>query len=463
MSDRPRILVVDDEQGICDVLRILLTRDGYDVETSTRAEAALELFCRRPHDLVLQDIRMPGMDGLDLLAKIHEKSPDVPVIIMTAFSSWETAVEAMRRGAFDYLRKPFDNNADVRAVVQRALRAREVLRAGGGDVDEVLSRLGFLMGDSPEMQKVRDIIRRAAPTESSVLIEGESGVGKELAARSIHHLSPRASGPFVPVNCGGIPDPLLESELFGHVRGAFTGAYADKAGMLEIASGGTFFLDEIGEMSPSLQVKLLRVLEDREFKRVGDVQARRADVRYIAATNRDLDREIAEGRFRRDLYYRLKVITVRIPPLRNRRQDIPVLAATFLRRYATRSRKDVRGFSDAAKDALMEYSWPGNVRELENAVERAVALCEPGGWIRPEHLMDSRPVAPDTRTRRAIEVRLTPEGLDLERELARIEAAYLERALELAEGNATRAAQLLRMSLRSFRYRLSKVRSMRDR
>jgi two-component system response regulator PilR (NtrC family) len=450
-----RVLIVDDEPSLGEVLSISLKKAGYTAAAETDPVRALERVRTDGPDVVVQDLKMPQMDGLELLRRIKQVRPETIVIIMTAFSDWDRAVEAMRAGAYDYLRKPFDEKFnDVKRSVARALGVRSFQNEQGVDFEEALTRIGLMVGDSLQMKQVRDLIRRVAPTDSSVLVTGESGTGKELAARALHYFSPRSRRPFATVNCGAIPETLMESELFGHVRGAFTGAVADKVGLLEVAAGGTFFFDEISEMSPALQVKLLRVLEEREFKPVGGLQTRHADVRFVAATNRNLEAEVREGRFRKDLFYRLNVIPLELPPLRQRREDVSLLAGYFLRRFSGRTGKPITGFSDAAREAMLRYGWPGNIRELENSIERAVAFCD-GRTIGVEHLPE--PVVKGHETaRRAPAPSLPAEGVDLDRRLAEFERWHLQQALERTGGNMTEAAALLKMSVRSFRYRLGR-------
>lgn len=449
-----RILVVDDEPSICDVLTISLRQEGYQVAAETDPRRALERIEREPFDVVLQDLKMPGMDGIELLRQIRRIRPETSVIIMTAYSTWDRAVEAMRLGAYHYIKKPFDTQLDIKESIARALQSR---RRG---FDGMLEEIGLKIGISRPMREVRDLILRAAPTDSTVLIQGESGVGKELVARALHLGSPRATHDLVSVNCGALTETLLESELFGHVKGSFTGAVTDKRGLVEVAHGGTLFLDEISEMSPQLQVKVLRLLEEKEFKPVGSVQTRRVDVRFITATNRDLEQEVRKGAFRQDLYYRLNVIPIRIPPLRERIDDIPILAEHFLDHYSREMKKPPRRFSVAAREAMLRYPWPGNIRELENAVQRAVALSE-GTEITVRDLFElggppPAPVPPAPEVPAPAPVEIGPEGLDLDRKLAEIEIGYLRRALKMSEGNYTQAAQLLKLSLRSFRYKLQK-------
>ncbi len=458
MPDRTRILIVDDEESVCEVLSVVLRRDGHEVETFTDPRRALEHYREARFDLVLHDVRMPGMDGITLLREIKRHEPTATVLIMTAFSTWQSAVEAMRLGAFDFIRKPFDNR-DVRAAVQRAVLARRV-REGGRQEDLIPPR-GAIVGSSAAIKEIFDLIRRVAPTDTTVLIQGESGTGKEQVARALHFGSPRAGNVFIPVNCAGFTETLLESELFGHVRGAFTGAAGDKKGLFEVADGGTLFLDEVGEMSLPMQVKLLRVLEERACKPVGDTQTIPIDVRFVAATNRNLEDEVKAGRFREDLYYRLNVISLTLPPLRERKDDIPLLAGHFLRKYADKLRKEIVGFSAPAMEAMMGYDWPGNIRELENAVQRAVALAEPreaadgrGGFeVQVDDLVAR--IRDSTSEPRAIHI---PEGgVQLEALLEDVERSYIVRALQMSNWQLTAAARLLGMTFRSMRYKVKKL------
>jgi two-component system response regulator PilR (NtrC family) len=453
-----RILVVDDEPSICDVLGISLRKEGYEVVTETNPRRALERFRSEPFDVVLQDLKMPEMDGIDLLREIRTAREGVAVIIMTAYSTWDRAVEAMRLGAYDYLRKPFDTQVDIKGTIARALQSGQARTQIARSFDEMLQKIGLVIGYSKPMRAVRDLVLRAAPADSTVIIQGESGVGKELVARALHYGSPRSNRPFIAVNCGALTETLLESELFGHARGAFTGAVVDKVGLVEVAHTGTLFLDEVSEMSPQLQVKVLRLLEEKEFKPVGSVQTHRVDVRFITATNRDLEQEIRKGTFRKDLFYRLNVIPVRIPPLRERTDDIPILAEFFLGRYTRDMKRQGKRFAPAVKEAMLRHPWPGNIRELENAVQRAVALSD-GPEITLRDLFETagpraEPAAPAAPE--ATESGIGPDGLDLDRKMAEIEVGYLRKALEMSGGSYTRAAQVLKMSLRSFRYKLQK-------
>jgi two-component system response regulator HydG len=376
-----RILVVDDEESNLRVLNRLLVKAGYTVSTASSGPEALDLLREERPELLLTDLKMPGMDGLELLRAARTVAPTTEVILMTAFGTVEIAVEAMREGAYDFITKPL-NRHDVLRSVRKAEEKSQLLaenRRLRKQVDAqrtATGPLGSTVGRSEAIRSVLETIRQVAPSEATVLVVGESGTGKELLARAIHQLSGRRAGPMIRVNCAAIPENLIESELFGYEKGAFTGAAGRKPGRFELAHGGTLFLDEVAEMSLGMQVKLLRVLQEGEFERVGGTKTVTVDVRLVAATNRDLERMVAERKFRQDLYYRLNVIPIRVPPLRERYDDVPLLAAHFLRVYAEKNRKELRGITDDALEALQAYRWPGNVRELENAMERAVVLCK---------------------------------------------------------------------------------------
>ncbi|HVR84548.1 MAG TPA: sigma-54 dependent transcriptional regulator [Planctomycetota bacterium] len=451
-----RILIVDDEQSICDVLMISLKKAGYVVASEINPRRALERLKREPFDLVLQDLKMPEMDGIDLLREIKKLREETVVIIMTAYTTWDRAVEAMRLGAYDYIKKPFDTQIDIKGTISRALASRDQQIQFARTFDDMLGRIGLVVGYSKAMKTVRDLIQRAAPTDSTVIIQGESGVGKELIARALHYGSPRSAKPFIAVNCGALTETLLESELFGHSKGSFTGAVSDKVGLVEVAHTGTLFLDEVSEMSPQLQVKVLRLLEEKEFKPVGSVTTKRVDVRFITATNKDLELAIQHNEFRKDLFYRLNVIPIHIPPLRERRDDIPILAEHFLGKYSKDMKRAGKRFAPEVKEAMMRHPWPGNIRELENAVQRSIALSD-GDMITAKDLLETAAPTPDLRSVAAATARaIGEEGLDLDATMTDIEMGYLKRALEMTGGNYTKAAQLLKMSLRSFRYKLQK-------
>jgi|DewCreStandDraft_5_1066085.scaffolds.fasta_scaffold00058_152 DNA-binding NtrC family response regulator len=448
-----RILVVDDDRETCEFLTEILSTEGWSVEATQSAEGALALLDREPFDCVLADLNLnERRTGLDVLKAFKDRSPRTEVILITGFGTLEAAIEALREGAFDVISKPFTVE-DVRATVRRALHPREPAR--GADLLESALKpyeASGLIGRTPRMIELYKEIARVAPTSSTVLIVGESGTGKELIARAIHQHSPRASRPFVAVNCGALTETLLEAELFGHMRGSFTGAVADKKGLFEEAHGGTIFLDEISETTPALQVKLLRVLQEGEIKRVGETRTRRVDVRVIAATNRHLEEEVKAGRFREDLYYRLSVVTLRVPPLRERREDIPLLAAYFLRRALQRTERTL-AFSPAALETLMAYSWPGNVRELENSIEYAVIHAR-GGLITPEDLPErvrsAMPHLTRARTSMTLEARLFHDLPSLDE----LERRYLLYVLEAVKGNRSRAAEILGIDRRTL-YRMA--------
>jgi two-component system, NtrC family, response regulator PilR len=445
-----RVLIVDDEKGMRDLLAIMLKSDGYRVDAAESASRARELIGRASYDLVISDIAMPDGSGVDVLRTAKEAQPDTLVILITAYASTESAIEALKLGAYDYIIKPFDVE-ELRIVLKNALEKRQLERENTLLRRELKeqSRFDDLVGESSAMEQVRAMLDRIAPTNSTVLIWGESGTGKELAARAIHNRSSRRAKQFVSINCGALPDELLESELFGHVKGSFTGAVATKKGLFEVADGGTIFLDEIGDTSPAMQIKLLRVLQEREIRRVGGTENLEVDVRVIAATNQDLEALVREKRFREDLYYRINVIAVKMPPLREKREDIPPLANHFLAKYTKMMGKKIREISPEAMRQLMDYNWPGNVRELENVIERAVAL-EGTDRILPASF--SRNVAPRTDSAGPLPVVLAETGIDLETQLEQLRERFMSEALVRTNGVQTRAAELLGMSFRSFRY-----------
>ncbi|MBF0165002.1 MAG: sigma-54-dependent Fis family transcriptional regulator [Magnetococcales bacterium] len=449
------ILVCDDESHLRELLCLALEGSGHRTLSAATGAEALRLLENAHWDLLITDLRLPDLSGLELLRRAKELAPERPALLMTAFASAATAVTAMKEGAFDYLEKPFVMEelhlAVTRALEQGALKRENVrLRQVIGERDAGEE----IVGASSAMRQVLELARRAARTDASVLITGESGTGKELVARWIHGSSARARGPFVAVNCAAMPEGLIESELFGHARGAFTGAVAQRPGLFVEADHGTLFLDEVGETPLALQAKLLRVVQERLVRPVGGVGERSVDVRLLAATNRDLREEIVAGRFREDLWYRINVVNLRLPPLRERREDIPLLAARFVERHARKYGLAIQGFAPEVMDCLLRYDFPGNVRELSNLVEGAVALTVEG---RVE--LDSLPEAVrcGVRTERPVAFRLPEGGLDLEAHLAALEASALDQALELSQGSKTRAAELLGMSFRTFRYRLGKL------
>jgi len=451
---KARVLVVDDEKSMRDLLSITLEKEGYEVLTAAGGEAAIEALRRDTTDAVITDLRMPKVDGLQVLRAAKEISPDVAVIVITAVASTETAVEAMKLGAYDYITKPFKLD-EVSLIVRNALE-RKRLRDENLYLRKQLEtqhRFENIIGKSGRILEVFDTIRKISDSPSTAMITGESGTGKELVARAIHFNSLRRDKPFVSVNCGAIPEGLMESELFGHVRGAFTGAVSNKIGLFSAGEGGTLFLDEITEIPPLLQVKLLRAIQTREIRRVGDTKDMKTDVRLIAASNRNLEDAVRDGILREDLYYRLNVIPIQLPPLRERREDIPLLVAHFLQKFGKDLGKEARGVAPEAMIVLERYHWPGNIRELENVLERAIVLGAGdmlGIESLPETLRRERPV----KGMEAVE--LPEDGLDLEATLDTIERGYLQRALDRTGGVQTKAAELLKMTFRQFRYKLQK-------
>jgi DNA-binding NtrC family response regulator len=432
----PRILIVDDETSILETLEILLRGEGYQVATAAGGKAGLEALEGELPDLVITDIRMPGVTGLEILSRAQERDPELPVILMTAEASLQSAMRAVNEGAYYYLQKPFSND-ELLAICRRAVEARD-LKVENRELKREIQKASRSRGDRPIGQcrpwvEVVKLAETVAPTESTILISGESGTGKEVLARYIHACSDRSDRAFYSINCGALPESLLESELFGHVKGSFTGAVRDKDGLLVAASGGTFFLDEIGEMAPKTQVKLLRAIQEREVTPVGATESRKVDVRIIAATNRELEEEIRRGRFRSDLYYRLNVIQANLPPLRDRQEDIPLLARHFLTKL-TPEGEEPRELSGEAMDALLAYDWPGNVRELENALERASVLSR------------GREIGVDALPSRVTE-RPKPRVVDDEAPanptMEVIERAYIQWVLEAEDGNKSRAAEVL--------------------
>ncbi|HEX2572239.1 MAG TPA: sigma-54 dependent transcriptional regulator [Polyangia bacterium] len=456
---RGAILVVDDERSMRDFLRILLRRLGHEVTVADSLAAAQQAIARREFDLVITDLRLGEESGLDVLAAAKQRAADTQVLMVTAYATPETAIAAMKQGAYDYLTKPFKVD-EVAVVLDRALEHRELKRTNLALREQLEGRfrLDRLIGKSPSMQRVFELVRKVAPARTSVLLSGESGTGKELVARALHHLAgaPRADGPFVGINCGAIPEALLESELFGHARGAFTGAVADRPGVFEMASGGTLLLDEIGELGPAMQVKLLRVLQERRIRPVGGTSEREVDVRVVAATHRDLEAEVERGAFRSDLYYRLNVIEIVLPPLRARREDIPILAEHFLRKHALALGKPLAGFEPEALAALCDYDYPGNVRELENLIERAATLENEGRIGRASLPELTRRVSVVSAPGLALPT-VFEDGFDLDRVLAEVERDLVLKALERAQGVRKRAAEILGISFRSLRYRLAKL------
>jgi len=448
------ILVVDDEKGIRDFLEITLRKEGYAVTLASNGEEAIALCQERSFDIILADIRMPKGDGQMVLKQVKKIWPETIIILITAYGSLESAVEAMKEGAYDYLSKPFDVN-EVKALLKNALRSRDLKRERPGKEETVKGdRFDNIVSISPEMRRVFSLIPKAGGAKSNVLIIGESGTGKELVARSILRHSNRVDKPFVTINCGGIPENLLESELFGYKKGSFTGATSNKMGLFEAASGGTVFLDEIGELPLLLQVKVLRVVQDKVFTPVGDTREVRVNVRIISATNQDLEQKVIDETFREDLYYRLNVIQIKIPPLRERKMDIPLLAQYFLEKYSQEMEKEIKQISSYALDALKIYHFPGNVRELENIIERSVAL-ETSNIILPESLT----LATHKQGQKeagSLDMDIPPQGIKLDEVMDRMEKNLLLKALERTNGIKKKAAEVLHISFRSLRYRLEK-------
>ncbi|MBW2240878.1 MAG: sigma-54-dependent Fis family transcriptional regulator [Deltaproteobacteria bacterium] len=448
----PRVLVVDDETGVRESLRMLL-KDECEVVTADGADAGLRAMAELPMDLVLLDLVMPGKSGLAFLEELSEQASAPPVIVLTATKTVTTAVEAMKLGAADYVTKPYEIDAlriKVRQLLQHRALEREVVRLT--DELDQRTRVGDLIGRSDAMREVFRTIERLARSPATVLIQGESGTGKELAARALHDLSPRASGPFVPVNCAAIPDTLMESELFGHERGAFTDARDRRIGKFEAASGGTLFLDEIGELAPGPQAKLLRALQERVIERVGGSQMIEVDVRILAATNRNLEREVQEGRFREDLYYRIHVVPLSLPPLRERREDIKLLGERFLKKARERDGRGPARISRDAQLALERHRWPGNVRELENVIERAVTLCD-SEILQQEDLPEALARGARTETLRES---LQSGQLSLENTVASFEQELLREALDRTDWNQTRAAEALGLTRRLLKIKMDK-------
>jgi two-component system response regulator AtoC len=444
-----RVLVVDDEENIRLVLRTLLRKHGYEVETADSGEAALAQIEAFDPDVILTDVRMPKMGGIDLLAALRERQHAATVIVMSAYGSMDLALEAMKAGAYDYVSKPFKQDEVVLAI--KKAEEREALRRENRALREEIqreSRFEAMLAKSAAMVEIFRTVAKIADYKTTVLVFGESGTGKELVARAIHARSSRRERAFVAVNCGAIPENLLESELFGHRKGAFTDAASDKRGLFEEASGGTLFLDEIGELPPPLQVKLLRVLQDETVRRLGDTRDTRVDVRIVAATHRDLAKDVKAGRFREDLFYRINVLTLSLPPLRDRREDVPLLVDHFVARNNARLGTHIRGLSSEARRLLLDYGWPGNVRELENTLERAMVLAESEilqATDLPERIREGQD---------PIKAQLESGELSIKKTTAVIEEALIRRALQKTRGNRTRAAEVLEISHRALLYKI---------
>jgi len=453
-SDKnPHIMVVDDEQSMCEFLEIILLRNNYRVSCFTDAFAAVSSLETTNYDLVISDLKMPMMSGLEMLRTVKKKNPATEMIMITAFASTTSVIEAMKNGAFDYINKPFKVD-EILLTIEKALKNSHLQRENLRLHKELEKRFGFdnLIGKSSSMMKIYEVIKQVAPTKTNILICGESGTGKELIARAIHFSGPNREQPFVAVNCAAIPEQLIESELFGHTKGAFTGAVSQSEGYLGAADGGTLFLDEIGELPLALQVKILRLLQEKCFQKVGSPKEISVDLQFIAATNLDLMAAVESGAFRQDLFYRLNVIRIDLPPLRQRQQDIPLLLQHFLHKYTIEYKRDFESFSPEVTRTLMDYNYPGNIRELENIVERCVIL-ETGEKVisaatLPQLLQHQAPGSLTTT--------LPDEGLDLEEVVTKLETDLIGQALQKSHGNKTQAAKLLGLSFRSLRYRLDK-------
>lgn len=455
----PNLLVVDDDLSIREMLEVMLISEGYDVECVEDGAKAIRMLEKKHYDLILCDIRMGAVGGLEVLREAKSRRPETVVIMISAFATTETAVEAMKEGAYDYIPKPF-NVDELKQTIGNALDRRsleyekEVLEA------ELKKTYHFerIVGNSPTMTKIYNTVKQVADTRTNLLISGESGTGKELIARAIHENSARKDKPFTVIHCGGIPETLMESELFGHRKGAFTGAIDTKKGLFEVSDGGTAFLDEVAELTPAIQVKILRVVQEKAFKPVGETQDVEIDVRIISATNKNLEDEVIAGNFREDLFYRLNVIHIDIPPLRERMEDLPPLAQHFLEKYAKEMGKSIHKLSSYALDMLARYDFPGNIRELENMIERSVAMATTN-IILPESLALStyKKGEKDAKKHDLLGFDIPPTGIDLDSVLADTERAFLSKALEMSGGIKQKAAKLLGISFRSFRYRLEKL------
>ncbi|WP_413578281.1 sigma-54-dependent transcriptional regulator [Bdellovibrio sp. HCB290] len=453
---KPRILVVDDEESIREFLEIMLKKEGYEITLAEDGQKAKDLLTKKSFDMIISDLQMPHVTGIELLKHVKESYPDTVFMLITAFGTTETAVEAMKMGAYDYLTKPFKID-EVRLNIQNALRSRNLEVENRTLKKELTKEYSFqsMVGNSPAMHAIFDMVKRVSQTPTNVLITGESGTGKEVVAKAIHYNGPLKDRPFVTVNCGAIPENLMESEMFGHKKGSFTGAVADKSGLFEVADTGTLFLDEVGELPLTIQVKLLRAIQERVVRRVGATEDVKVEVRIIAATNRNLEEMVAKGTFRQDLFYRLNVINIKTPGLRERREDVPLLANHFLKKYNERLNKNIGAISAEAMEILKKYDYPGNVRELENMIERTVAL-EGGATILPESLPPMVNTNSGRKMASSNEIEMGDDGVDLDKVMGQIEKELLIKAIHSAGGVKKRAAKLLHISFRSMRYRIEK-------
>jgi two-component system response regulator PilR (NtrC family) len=452
---KDKILVADDEQSMREFLDIMLKKEGYRVSLASNGEEVVKLVENDLFDLVLLDIRMPKLDGISALKKIKANSPETTVIMITAYASADTAIRAMKEGAYDYITKPFKVE-EIKLIIKNALEKKNLQKENILLKQVVRDRYHFgnIIGQSSRMMALYDLLEKVSPTKTNILISGESGTGKELVAKAIHYNSPRKEKPFVTLNCGAIPEPLIESELFGHMKGAFTDAIATKKGLFEVADEGTIFLDEISELPLLMQVKLLRVLQDKEFKRVGGTEDIRVDVRIMSATNKDLEEAVKGKGFREDLYYRLNVIQIKLPPLRDRKEDIQILASHFLKKYSEELNKNILKISPEALQILLDYEYPGNVRELQNIIERAVAL--EGSQELTAHHLSSYLNGQPLQKKGPIDIEIPNEGIDLEKMVEDLERTLLVKALDRTKGIKKKAAELLHINFRSMRYRLEK-------
>jgi two-component system response regulator PilR (NtrC family) len=453
---KSRILVVDDEESIREFLEIMLKKEGYEVTLAEDGQKAKELLAKKSFDMIISDLQMPHVTGIELLKHVKETAPEIVFMMITAFGTTETAVEAMKMGAYDYITKPFKID-EVRLNIHNALRSRNLEVENRTLKKELVKEYSFqnMVGNSQAMHQIYDMIKRVAQTPTNVLVTGESGTGKEVVAKAIHYNGPLKDKPFVTINCGAIPENLMESEMFGHKKGSFTGAVVDKAGLFEVADTGTLFLDEVGELPLTIQVKLLRAIQERVIRRVGATDDMKIEVRIIAATNRNLEDMVQKGTFRQDLFYRLNVINIKTPGLRERRDDIPLLAGHFLKKYNERLNKNIGGISTEAMEILKKYDYPGNVRELENMIERTVAL-EGGAMILPESLPPMVNTTSGRKMASSNEIEIGTDGVDLDKVMGQIEKELLIKAIHSAGGVKKRAAKLLHISFRSMRYRIEK-------